>query len=117
LGAGGDPGAPTINVTNVECRPLGGAGAIDPGASTINAKKCRRRAPWEVPALEIWERPPSTVRNVDGGAPWEVPELYIQKHTPSTLRNIDDRPLEGAGGDPEASTINVTNIEGGPPRC
>jgi hypothetical protein len=30
--------------------PLGGAGAGDPGALTINVKKHRRRAPWEAPA-------------------------------------------------------------------
>jgi hypothetical protein len=31
--------------------PLGGAGAGDPGASTINAKNHRRRGPWEVSEL------------------------------------------------------------------
>jgi hypothetical protein len=37
-----------------------GAGAEDPGA---------RRAPWEVPELKIQERPPSTLRNINGGPP------------------------------------------------
>jgi hypothetical protein len=45
--------------------PLGG-GIRDPGAPTINAKKCRWWAPWEV-LKEIREHPPSTLRNVDGG--------------------------------------------------
>jgi hypothetical protein len=39
--------------------PLGGARAEDPRAPTINAKKCRWRAPWEV-LTEIWEHRPST---------------------------------------------------------
>jgi hypothetical protein len=38
--------------------PLGGVGAGDLGAPTINAKKRRRRGPWEV-LTEIRERPPS----------------------------------------------------------
>jgi hypothetical protein len=37
-----------------------------PGVPTINAKKHRRWAPCEA-VPEIWERPPSTLRNVDGG--------------------------------------------------
>jgi hypothetical protein len=44
----------------------------DPGAPTINVKKCQWRGPWEVPELEIQECPPSTLRNVDNGPPWEV---------------------------------------------
>jgi hypothetical protein len=64
--------------------PLGGAGTIDPGAPTINAKKCR----W-------W-------------TPWEVPELLIRKRPLSMLRNIDDGALGGAGAvDPGAPTINA----------
>jgi hypothetical protein len=52
--------------------------------TTINARKHQRRAPWEVLELEIRERPPSMLENVDGG------------------------PLGGAGArDPEASTINA----------
>jgi hypothetical protein len=69
--------------------------------------------PWEVPELKIRERPPSTLRNVDGGpskgagaedpgaqrAPREVPELKIWEHPSSTLRNInDERP--GCGPHP-----------------
>jgi hypothetical protein len=62
--------------------PLGG-GARDLGASTINATKRRRRAHWEVLKLVIWERPPTTLINVDGGA------------------------LGGSDGDPGAPTINA----------
>jgi hypothetical protein len=51
----------------------GGAGAESLGAPTINAKKHRRRAemssvdPREVLELEVWERPPSMLRNIDSG--------------------------------------------------
>jgi hypothetical protein len=39
-----------------------GAGAEDPRAPTINARKRRRQAPWEaVSELEVRERPPSTL--------------------------------------------------------
>jgi hypothetical protein len=65
-GADRDPGAPTINIKNVDCEPLGGARVGDPRMSTINAKKHRRWAPWEVSELEIQEHPPSTLGNVDG---------------------------------------------------
>jgi hypothetical protein len=64
--------------------PLAGARARDPGAPTINAKKRRWRAPWEVSELEIREHPPSTLENINGGPPLAV-----------------------ADKDPGASTINV----------
>jgi hypothetical protein len=68
---------------------LGGAGG-GLGAPTINAKK--RRCPLrEVTKLEIWEQPPSTLKNVDGGL------------------------MGDADGDLRASTINVKNVDGGPP--
>jgi hypothetical protein len=41
----------------------------------MNVNERRLRAPCEVPELEIRERPPSTVRNVDSDPPWEVPEV------------------------------------------
>jgi hypothetical protein len=41
--------------------PLGGARAGDLGAPIINAKKHRRRAPWEVPQLEIFDTSSVTV--------------------------------------------------------
>jgi hypothetical protein len=121
-GADGDPGAPTINVKNVNgsaMAPLGGARAGDPGASNINAKKHQWWAPWEMPELDIREHPPSMLRDINGElpggawangypgvptinikkcrrwAPWEVPELDIQECPPSTLRNIDGGPPGG----------------------
>jgi hypothetical protein len=76
---------------NVNDDPLGGGGAGDPGAPTINAKKHRWWAPWEVPQLEIRERRPLTLRNVDGG------------------------PLVGADEDPGGSTINAKKRRRRPP--
>jgi hypothetical protein len=99
---------------NINDDPLGGHGAGNPRASTINVKKRQRRAPWLVSELEIWEHPPSTLGNIDGaplggtgardsGEPtinvkiyrrrvlWEVTELEIRGHPPSTLGNIEDR--------------------------
>jgi hypothetical protein len=52
-------------IESVDGGPLGGAEAIDPGASTINAKKRRWRTPCDVPELEIWERSLSTLEDVD----------------------------------------------------
>jgi hypothetical protein len=75
---------PPSMLRNVDGGPLGGAGAEDPGASTINAKKHR------------WL------------APWEVPELKIRERTLSTLKNVDDEPPEGVRDeDSGASTINA----------
>jgi hypothetical protein len=72
---------------------LGGAEVGDPGATTINIKKFRRRPPWEVPELEIRERPPSTLRNVDGGPSGGVragdprtPTINAKKHRRWALR-------------------------------
>jgi hypothetical protein len=52
-GAGAvDPETSTINAKKCQrWAPLRGAGAVDPGAFIINVKKRRRRAPWEVPEL------------------------------------------------------------------
>jgi hypothetical protein len=72
---------------NVDGRPLGGAKARDPIASTINVRKHRRWAPWEVPKLMIQERPPPTLRNVDDGL-----ELEIRKCPPSMLENVNGGP-------------------------
>jgi hypothetical protein len=46
--------------------PLG-SGVRDLRAPTFNVKKHRRWPPWEVSELEIRERPPSTLRNIDSG--------------------------------------------------
>jgi hypothetical protein len=71
-----------------------------------------------VPELEVLKRPPSTLRNVDGG-PREVPELEVQERPPSTLRNVGDEPMGGAGArGPRASTINAKKRRRrGPGRC
>jgi hypothetical protein len=49
--------------------PLRGAKAVDPGAPTIIIKKHRQRPPppEEVSEMEIRKRPPSMLKNVDGG--------------------------------------------------
>jgi hypothetical protein len=60
LGGGAEgPGVATIKAKTSMADPLGGAGARDPRAPTINALKHQRQAPLEVPELDIWERPPS----------------------------------------------------------
>jgi hypothetical protein len=54
--------------------------------------------PWKMLELKIQER---------GWPPWEVVELEIRERPPSTLRNVDGGPLGGADAeDPGASTIN-----------
>jgi hypothetical protein len=59
--------------------PLGGARAGDLGAPTINARKLRRQTPWEpVSELEVQERPPSTLENIDGAPLEAVPELEVR---------------------------------------
>jgi ribosomal protein S30 len=87
--------------------------------------------PQEVHELDIHERPPSTLRNIDSGTlggvgagdpgsptidakkrrrwgPREVPELKIQEGPPSTLRNVDSGPPKGAGAEvPGTPTINA----------
>jgi hypothetical protein len=80
---------------------------------TINAKKCRRWAPWEA-VLEIWERPPSTQRTstmepLGGGAGGAgAPTI--------NAKNIDNDPQGGGAGDPGAPTINTKNVDNGTPR-
>jgi hypothetical protein len=59
-----------------------------------------------VPELVIRERPPSVLRNINGG-PREMPELKIRERPPSTLRNVDDGRLGDPGAEnPGAPTIN-----------
>jgi hypothetical protein len=41
--------------------------------------------------------------------------LEIWKRPPSTLKNVDDGPLAGAVGDLGALTINIKKVDGGPP--
>jgi hypothetical protein len=40
--------------------------------------------------------------------------MEIWERAPSTQRNIDDRPLMGADRVPRAPTISVKNVDGGP---
>jgi hypothetical protein len=58
----------------------------DPGAPTINVKKCQCWAPQQV-LTKIWERPPSTLTNINVG------------------------PLACADEDPGAPTINVKKCQ------
>jgi hypothetical protein len=44
---------PPSTLENNDGDPLEGAGARDPGASTINVQKHRWCPPWEVPELKI----------------------------------------------------------------
>jgi hypothetical protein len=83
---------PPSTLGNIDDGPLRRVRAADPGAPTINAKKRRRWAPWDVSELDIRECPPSMLRNINGG------------------------PLVGADGDPRVPTINVKNVDHGPPR-
>jgi hypothetical protein len=53
---------PPSTLKNFNDGPLGGAGAGDPRASTINVKKMSMVVTWEVPELEIQERPASTLK-------------------------------------------------------
>jgi hypothetical protein len=87
-------------------------------------------SPQEVPELVIWERLPSTLRNIDDGPsggvgagdpgappinakkrrrrPPEVPKLKIRERPPSTLGNVNSGPPGGVGAaDSEAPTINA----------
>jgi hypothetical protein len=59
-----------------------------------------------VPELEVWERPPSKLRNVDGGPPGDAGAGGMR--APTMLRNVDGGPPGVAGaGDLEAPTINA----------
>jgi hypothetical protein len=110
--------------------PLGGVRAEEPGAPTINARKCWRRAPWELPELEIQGHPLSTLKMSTSGplggaeagdlghspstlktstvGPWEVPELEIWERLPSALEMSTASPLGGARArDPGALNINA----------
>jgi hypothetical protein len=55
---------------------------------------------------KIRERPPSTLRNINGRAPWEA-MTEIRERPLSTLKNINGRPLGGDARDPGAPTINA----------
>jgi hypothetical protein len=98
---------PPSTIRNVDGGPLGGAGAEDPGASTINAKKRRQRATGTCRSLKSGSTHHRRYKTTTAG-PRVVPKLKIREHPPSTLRNVDDTPPGGAGaGDPGAPTINA----------
>jgi hypothetical protein len=67
---------------------------------------------------KIRERPPLTLRNIDGGPLGGVGADDTGAST-IKIKNIDGRPPGGAGADDlGAPTINVKNVNGGPPgRC
>jgi hypothetical protein len=44
--------------------------------------------------------------------PREMPELKIQERPPSTLRNVDGGPLGGTGAGGPGSAIRVINLHG-----
>jgi hypothetical protein len=103
--------------------PLGGAKARDPGAPTINAKKHQRWTPRVMPELENRERPPSTLRNIDGELPgwcqscrsrsthkqcYETPTMKSRSTHHQRKETLTVSTLGGArAGDPGAPTINA----------
>jgi hypothetical protein len=72
---------------------------------------------WDVPELKVRER--HHQRENVNDRPWEVPELKVRERPPSTLRNIDGGPPGGAGArDPGAPTINAKkHRQRAPGRC
>jgi hypothetical protein len=117
MGADADPRALTINVKNVNGGPLGDVRAVDPRAPTINAKKHRRRAPWEA-VPKIRESSPSTLRNVDDGPPlgrsqsWISRSVHHQRYETTTMG-----PLGGVrAGDLGAPIINTKKHQRRAPR-
>jgi hypothetical protein len=104
LGGGdGGPGAPTINVKNIDDDPLGD-GAGDLGAPTINAKNVDSNPP-----KRRYQRLGSTHhqhKKHQQWAPWEaMPE--IQEHPLSTQETSTVGPLGGDARDLGAPTINT----------
>jgi hypothetical protein len=63
---------------------------LGPVAATIEVKKTSTVGPLGL-LLEIWEHPPSMLKNVNGG------------------------PMGGGAGDLRVPTINAKNINSGPP--
>jgi hypothetical protein len=55
-----------------DCEPAGGANFSVPRLVILSFYSSVDGGPWEVPELEVRERLPSTLRNVDGGAPGGV---------------------------------------------
>jgi hypothetical protein len=62
-----------------------------------------------VPELEVQERPPSTLRNVDGGPPGGA------KAGDSEVGDVDGGPPWGVlAASPAAATIEIEDVDGGP---
>jgi hypothetical protein len=99
---------PLSTIRNIDDGPLRGAGAGDPEVPTINIRKHRWQAPWEVLELKIREHPPSTLRNIDGGPPgrcqsWRSESGHHQHYKTSTAGLLGGARAEDLG----TPTINV----------
>jgi hypothetical protein len=89
---------------NYDGGPIGG-GDGDPGAPTINAKKCRWRTPWEA-VPEVQEHPPSTLEMSMPG-PQEA-MMEIREHPPSTQETSTKPPSPHGGGGP----VSIQDLKG-----
>jgi hypothetical protein len=86
-----------------------------------------------VPELEFWERPPSMLRNVDGGPPGgattrgsEVGDVdggppggccrHVRQQPPLKLEMSMAGPLGVLAVGPAVATTEVEDVDGGPPR-
>jgi hypothetical protein len=107
-GAGArDSGASTINVKNIDAGPPGRCQSWRSRSAHYQRKKHRRRTPWEVPELEIHERPLSTLRNIDGSPPGRC-RSYRSGRAHYQHKNIDGGTPGGVGtGVLRASAINA----------
>jgi hypothetical protein len=74
------------------CEPAGGANFSAPRSVILSFYSAVDGGPREVPELEVRMRPPSTLRNVDGGPPRGAGAGG------SEVGDIDDRSPRGAGG-------------------
>jgi hypothetical protein len=129
------PGALTINAKNVN----GGTPGRQCRRSRSAHHQCRKMSaagPREA-VPEVRERPPSTQKMSMVGPPrrrcrgsgsahhqhkehrWRPPSkivLEVRQHPPSTQKTSMAGPLGDGARGPRAATINVKNINGGPPR-
>jgi hypothetical protein len=88
---------PLSTLRTIDGGPPGGAEAGGPGAPTINAKKHRQRSLGRSGSAHHQRLETSMV------GPREVPELEVRERSPSTLRNVDSGPPGGPG----SPTINT----------
>jgi hypothetical protein len=73
------------------CEPTGGANFLAPRSVILSFYSAVDGGPREVPELEVWGRPPSTLKNIDGGTPGGV------RAGGSKVGDVDGGPLGGAG--------------------